>query len=60
MRSAPPDTFSYTDEDDPRQGDDYSVRVRQANDAFAWSSPVWIGGYRRGEVDAPQGPTIAW
>lgn len=28
-----------------RQGDYYFVRVRQANDAMAWSSPIWIGGY---------------
>ncbi|MDP6582399.1 MAG: DUF3604 domain-containing protein, partial [Vicinamibacterales bacterium] len=37
--------FNYTDNDDPRQGDYYYVRVRQSNDAQAWSSPVWIGGY---------------
>ena len=44
--------FSHTDEDnrrtaadDPRQGDYYYVRVRQVNDAMAWSSPVWVGGY---------------
>ena len=34
--------FSDTGE---RQGDYYYVRVVQANDAIAWSSPVWIGGY---------------
>ena len=28
------------------QGDYYFVRVVQANDAIAWSSPVWIGGHR--------------
>ena len=28
-----------------RQGDYYYVRVVQANDAIAWSSPVWVGGY---------------
>ncbi len=28
-----------------RQGDYYYVRVRQANDAIAWSSPIWVGGY---------------
>ncbi len=37
--------FDYTDTDDPRQGDYYYVRVRQTNDAQAWSSPVWVGGY---------------
>ena len=25
-------------------GDWYQVRVVQANDAVAWSSPVWVGG----------------
>ncbi|MFT7651409.1 MAG: hypothetical protein ACI9UU_000511 [Candidatus Azotimanducaceae bacterium] len=28
-----------------RQGDYYYLRVVQANDAIAWSSPVWIGGH---------------
>lgn len=37
--------FTVTDTQDPRQGDYYYVRVRQANDAAAWSSPVWVGGY---------------
>ena len=26
-------------------GDHYYVRVKQVNDALAWSSPVWVGGY---------------
>lgn len=38
-------SFSYTDTDTPRQGDYYFVRVRQLNDAMAWSSPVWVGGH---------------
>ena len=38
-------SFQLTDTDDPRQGDYYYVRVRQANDAAAWSSPIWVGGY---------------
>ena len=28
-----------------RQGDYYYVRAVLANDAIAWSSPVWVGGY---------------
>ena len=28
-----------------RQGDYYFVRVTQANDAIAWSSPIWVGGF---------------
>ena len=27
------------------QGDSYYVRVTQMNDARAWSSPIWVGGY---------------
>ena len=38
-------TFSYTDDDSTNQGDYYYVRVRQANDAMAWSSPIWVGGF---------------
>ncbi|MEM8766883.1 MAG: DUF3604 domain-containing protein [Pseudomonadota bacterium] len=36
--------FEVTDSSD-RQGDYYFVRVRQANDAMAWSSPIWVGGF---------------
>lgn len=37
-------SFEFTDTGD-REGDYYYIRVRQANDAQAWSSPVWVGGY---------------
>ncbi len=37
-------SFTVTDTG-PRQGDYYYVRVRQTNDAMAWSSPIWVGGY---------------
>ncbi|MEM9620205.1 MAG: DUF3604 domain-containing protein [Pseudomonadota bacterium] len=36
--------FEFTDTGS-RQGDYYFVRVVQANDAMAWSSPVWVGGH---------------
>lgn len=36
--------FELSDRSD-RQGDYYFLRVRQANDAMAWSSPIWIGGF---------------
>ena len=37
---------SFTMEDEgARQGDYYYVRIVQANDAIAWSSPIWVGGY---------------
>lgn len=38
--------FSFTDSG-AKQGDYYFVRVVQANDAIAWSSPVWIGGHNK-------------
>ena len=37
-------TFEVVDEGQ-RHGDYYYVRVTQTNDAMAWSSPVWVGGY---------------
>ena len=37
-------TFELTDTG-PIQGDHYYVRVRLANDAMAWSSPIWVGGF---------------
>jgi len=36
--------FSYIDTDSPQPGDNYYVRVKQTNGAFAWSSPIWVGG----------------
>ena len=36
--------FAITDEGQ-RHGDYYYLRVAQANDALAWSSPIWVGGY---------------
>ena len=33
------------DDQGRRQGDYYYVRVVQTNDAQAWSSPVWVGGF---------------
>ena len=38
--------FEFTDQGN-KQGDYYFVRVVQANDAIAWSSPVWIGGHNK-------------
>jgi hypothetical protein len=35
----------FVDSESPHQGDYYYLRVRQIDDAIAWSSPVWIGGY---------------
>ena len=37
-------SMRHTDTSD-KHGDYYFIRVVQANDAMAWSSPVWIGGH---------------
>ena len=39
-------SFSFEDTS-RRQGDYYFVRVEQANDAVAWSSPIWVGGSKK-------------
>ena len=38
-------SFSFDDPSFPDQGDYYYFKVEQANDAIAWSSPIWIGGF---------------
>jgi hypothetical protein len=38
--------FEFTDRGG-KQGDYYYVRVRQVDDATAWSSPIWVGGYAK-------------
>jgi hypothetical protein len=38
-------SIEFTDAESPHQGDYYYMRVRQIDDAVAWSSPVWVGGY---------------
>jgi hypothetical protein len=38
-------SFRISDAEQPDQGDYYYFKVEQANDAIAWSSPVWVGGY---------------
>ena len=40
--------FELTDSHDgvDGEGDHYYVRVRQIDGGSAWSSPIWIGGYR--------------
>jgi hypothetical protein len=37
--------FEFVDDGRMRHGDYYFVRVRQADEATAWSSPIWVGGY---------------
>ena len=45
VNAGPDDVRFEFDELGDGHGDYYYVRVRQANDAIAWSSPIWIGGY---------------
>ena len=45
-KTSGPDDVSFEFRDVGRlQGDHYFVRVTQSDDAMAWSSPVWVGGY---------------
>jgi hypothetical protein len=45
ITDGPMDVSFEVDDERPLQGDYYFVRVRQADDSLAWSSPVWVGGY---------------
>lgn len=38
-------SFTVSDAERPDQGDYYYFRVEQADDAIAWSSPIWVGGF---------------
>jgi hypothetical protein len=38
-------SFEFVDDKDPARGDYYYLRVKQQDDAFGWSSPVWVGGF---------------
>ena len=41
------DVSFEVEDDGGRHGDYYYVRVRQADDALAWSSPIWVGGFAK-------------
>jgi hypothetical protein len=45
IENGPREVSFEVNDSSERQGDYYFVRVRQANDAMAWSSPIWIGGF---------------
>lgn len=45
IENGPTDVSFEMNDRSGRQGDYYFVRVRQANDAMAWSSPIWVGGF---------------
>ncbi len=46
IREHGPDEVSFYVKDTGEiQGDYYYVRVRQTNEALAWSSPIWVGGF---------------
>ena len=45
VTDGPDDVRFELDDTGTIQGDYYYVRVKQVNDASAWSSPVWVGGY---------------
>ncbi len=39
--------LTFVDNDNKLDGDYYYVRVKQLNGAWAWSSPIWVGGEPR-------------
>ena len=45
VTDGPDDVEFEFDDQGNGHGDYYYVRVLQANDALAWSSPIWVGGY---------------
>ena len=45
VTDGPDDVEFEFDDQGNGHGDYYYVRVLQANDAIAWSSPIWVGGY---------------
>ena len=45
VTDGPTDVSFEAEDRGERHGDYYYVRVTQANDAIAWSSPVWVGGF---------------
>ena len=47
IENGPQDVSLQIDDSATQQGDYYYMRVVQANDAIAWSSPVWIGGHAK-------------
>lgn len=43
----PDRTFRFVDTDAPKDGDNYYVRIVQANGGTAWSSPAWVGSVKK-------------
>lgn len=37
--------FEFVDTEYPNHGDYYYVRVKQLDNAMAWTSPIWVGGF---------------
>ena len=47
IEDGPLDVSFEWEDNGEKQGDYYYVRVKQADDSYAWSSPIWVGGYRK-------------
>ena len=45
VTDGPDDVRFEIDDTGTIHGDYYYVRVKQVNEAMAWSSPVWVGGH---------------
>jgi hypothetical protein len=39
--------FRFEDTAPPVDGDNYSVRITQADGGQAWSSPAWVGAVKK-------------
>lgn len=37
--------FEFTDSVSVNHGDYYYLKVRQSDDAYGWTSPIWVGGF---------------
>jgi hypothetical protein len=37
--------FEFTDNVSVNHGDYYYLKVRQSDDAYGWTSPIWVGGF---------------
>jgi hypothetical protein len=37
--------FNFTDNVSVSHGDYYYLKVRQSDDAYGWTSPIWVGGF---------------
>jgi len=37
--------FEFTDSESVSHGDYYYLKIRQSDDTYGWTSPIWVGGF---------------